>query len=179
MKLVPLTIDSPENLILASIFEEVFPPEERISIEDLYRPSQLDGYAVLGISFHGEIIGFLAFFRQDNLIYLCFFGVAPKHQNRRYGSMALQLLREQYPHCILLADIEKEDFSAANIGQRKRRKQFYKRNGFWETGWNLFYMNTEFELLCSDDAFAIQSFLSILYRLQEVVPEFQFRCFQK
>lgn len=48
MKLVPLTIDSPENLILASIFEEVFPPEERISIEDLYRPSQLDGYAVLG-----------------------------------------------------------------------------------------------------------------------------------
>lgn len=63
MKLVPLTIDSPENLILASIFEEVFPPEERISIEDLYRPSQLDGYAVLGVSFHGEIIGFLVLFR--------------------------------------------------------------------------------------------------------------------
>lgn len=93
--------------------------------------------------------------------------------------MALQLLQKQYPHCILLADIEKEDFAAANIGQRKRRKQFYKRNGFLETGWNLFYMNTEFELLCTDDAFAMQSFLLILYRLQEVVPEFQFRCFQK
>jgi len=55
------------------------------------------------------------------------------------------------------------DENAANNEQRKRRREFYLRNGFKETGHGLKYFGVDYEIM-STGKFDLQTFQKMLIR---------------
>jgi len=72
-----------------------------------------------------------------------------------YGSQILSQIREAYPNNRIILNIEAEDETADNNAERKKRKQFYMRNGYSSAGVFLKIMGVTYELLvCSGDCTA-------------------------
>ena len=79
-----------------------------------------------------------------------YLAVEPSLRNKSYGSKILIDLKEKYKILFLSIDIPIDDISTS-------RKNFYLRNGFYET--NKFYDDTgvTYEVLCTNDEYEITS----------------------
>lgn len=65
---------------------------------------------------------------------ILFLAIAEELRDQGYGSKLLSLISERYPHNRIILDIEAEDSAAPNNEQRIKRKAFYERNGYTESG---------------------------------------------
>lgn len=82
----------------------------------------------------GEFMGLAITMNADDLVLLDYFAI---HENKRgggYGSKALKKLREYYDGKRFFLEIESVYEEAEDIEIRKRRKNFYLRNGLIEIG---------------------------------------------
>ena len=52
-----------------------------------------------------------------------------------------------------------------------RRRAFYLRNGFYETGWFTFYDETEFEIACTSSSFDVEAFNGFTEYLSTLVSD--------
>lgn len=83
---------------------------------------------------NAEFIGFIALVPFLEIIYLAFFAISPKHQNKGYGSAILKALKEIYPKNQIALEAESAYENAPNLAQRLRRANFYERIGFTNSG---------------------------------------------
>ena len=58
------------------------------------------------------------------------------------------------------------DDSANNSVQRERRRNFYLRNGYKETGFFLSYLGVDYEVFCMDDDFDQETFKAMMKTIQ-------------
>ena len=80
-------------------------------------------------------------------MYVFFLAIDPAWRSHGYGAAVLDELRKRYAGRQLVLDIEPLDSAAPNYEQRLRRKNFYLRNGFRESGCFFKYCGMCFEVL--------------------------------
>ena len=146
MKLIRLKPDSPELATLCSINEEAFPPNERMNLTDD----------------NGAVCGFFIIVLTDDCCYVAYFAVMAAYRGQGIGSQALKLLFEYCGNRQLIIDFEAIDEKAPNNEQRKRRRAFYLRNGFFPTGYFRHYMDCEFEVFSNWEIYNQQIFVKLL-----------------
>lgn len=83
---------------------------------------------------NAKFIGFTALVPFLEIIYLAFFAISPKHQNKGYGSVILKTLAQIYPKHQIALEAESAYKNAPNLAQRLRRANFYERMGFINSG---------------------------------------------
>lgn len=66
------------------------------------------------------------------------------------------------------------DENAPNIKQREKRREFYLKNGYKQTGQFLSYLGVSYEVFCSDDNFDFEIFKKMLktLKIKGFKPEF-------
>ncbi len=151
--------------IFDAINNEAFPIEERWDLDHALNyeiPAD-----VVGLYDDDRPIGFYMALSDDQMVYLCYFAIKKEERSHGYGSRALQMICNHYERdgkqvCI---DLEKQDPQAENAIQRKVRKQFYLRNGFYETGYSTNFWQLSFELLCHDHEFQVENYQKLCERL--------------
>ena len=111
-------------------------------------------------------VGFYALSVCKPTAYVFFLAIDSSKRSRGYGSKALALMKEQYADYQIVLDMEAIDDKAENIEQRKSRKRFYLRNGYYETGFFLDYNNLIMEVLCTDAELDADSFRILLDNLK-------------
>lgn len=163
--------DSPDKSKLEMINEESFPVNERNSIDDLFDSGRDGNLDIIGIYDDNEIVGFFAVRKFGKIRYMAYFAVCSCKRSMGIGSKALQLLKEFYPDCQIVNEFEAPDNSCQNNNIRLRRRDFYLRNGFFETGWYSYYDETEFEITCSESVFNKQEFDRFITYLSSIVPD--------
>ena len=94
-------------------------------------------------------MGFMAVRIYEEISYLFFLAIDPEHRSGGYDSRALKLLKEIYPWKQQVVDFEKLDNAAENNEQRKKRRSFYLRNGYKETGKFVSYFGVQYEIFCT------------------------------
>lgn len=162
--------DSPDKFELETINEESFPINERNSIDDLYASGQDGNLDMIGIYADNELVGFFAVRKFRKIRYMAYFAVRSEKRSNGIGSKALQLLKEFYPSSQIVNEFEAPD-DKCNNNMRLRRRDFYLRNGFFETGWYSYYNETEFEIACSDTEFDKQEFEQFITYLNSIVSD--------
>lgn len=133
--------------------KEAFPEPERIEIDDILNFVK-DGHMDC-LTFYDErlFVGFMTVMVTEKIVYISFFAIQSNLRSRGYGSNILKMIKKCYPnHCIII-DIEPLDENAENYNQRKTRKLFYERNGFFSSGYFWSYFGMTFELLCNKKFF--------------------------
>ena len=166
MKLKKLTIDSPDIEILEEINKEAIPECERNSFKDLMNT----GAAVLGIYEEGPV-GFMAIREYKDILYLAYLAVNSALRSKGIGGNALKELVSNNAERMIVVEYEAINPSSPENELNIRRKGFYKRNGFKETGYFTFYDDTEFEIGCAGMEFDAGSFGEFTEYLSSIVSD--------
>lgn len=148
-----------------SLNTEAFPAEERISICDLVHLSRQDDYELLAAYADETFVGFtfLAVCRPS--LYLFLLAVKPELRSKGYGGAMLQSIREFFPDCQVVVDIQRTDEACDNLPQRLKRRDFYLTNGFHPTGCYLQFNGMDFDVLCSSSAFDKDAFARVIEKM--------------
>lgn len=152
--------------ILEKINIEAIPECERNSLDDLIDT----GAEVLGIFLGSLPVGYFVLREYRSIIYLAYFAVSRELRSKGIGSEALKTLICQKKGFQIVVEFEsppgseKDDMAA-------RRRDFYLRNGFCETGWYTFYDETEFEIACTPAPLDIGTFAEFTGHLSKLVSD--------
>lgn len=114
------------------IYYESFPSKERMPWTMMLFLSMLPTTKFKAIYDDEKLCGFIYFGVLGKHVFVMFFAVDSELRNCGYGSKILSELKERYPKKMIVVTIEPTVNNPLDI--RDRRKQFYIRNNFAETG---------------------------------------------
>ena len=157
-----------------SLAKEAFPPEEYLAPDTLVEMSKADNFDFFALADGEMFIGFMVVQTHKDLAYLFFLAIDPSCRAKGYGSRAIETLRALYPSKTQVVDFEMPDSAALNNEQRMRRRQFYLKNRYKETGLFLSYLGVDYEVFCMGDDFEPQEFKDMMreIRVDGFEPEY-------
>ena len=115
---------------IGKLYKTSFPRDERAPYFLIKRRASQGRGDMLVAREEGEIVGFAYIIPYQDLAYLFYLAVAPEKQGGGRGSEILHLLKQRYAGCRLFLAREVLDKKADNYEQRKKRREFYLKNGF-------------------------------------------------
>ena len=132
--------------IISSLYEDAFPDDEKAPFDSLIQREKKDNADFIGYYYNDEFIGFTYLIHDHNLHYIFYFAILQKYRNQGFGTQILNLLKDKYKDETIFFEIETLDKTADNYNERKRRKDFYLRNGFKESGFG-YYFFVDYEVM--------------------------------
>ncbi len=172
LKLIKLNPDDKDRKYFEQINNEAFPISERMSFDEIFDFSLDTNTDVLGIYDDENPVGFAVLLKNEECGYIYFIAIDNCRRGKGYGSTTMQMMMEHYPELQLVLDFEIIDDNAENNKQRVRRKNFYLRNGFHETGNYTMLRDEYFEVVCSGGELRKAALKDLLCILHKHRPEF-------
>lgn len=172
LKLVKLMPDCEDIEHFERINNEAFPDYERMSMEETFAFAADTDTDILGIYSETAAVGFAVLLKNEECAYLYYIAIDRNMRSKGYGGEALKRIIEMYPHLQIILDFEEIDITAKNIAQRQRRKAFYLKNGFKETGRYTLLNGHRFEVVCSGEELKEEAFKRLLDILHAHRPGF-------
>ena len=160
-----------------ALAEEAFPPEEYLAPSKLAEMAKAENFDFLALLDGDAFVGFMVVQTYQNLAYLFFLAIEPSCRSKGYGSRAIETLKAEYPGKKQVVDFEMPDSAAPNWKQREKRRDFYLRNGYRETGLFLTYLGVDYEVFCMDEDFEPEVFQAMMSTIR--VEGFSPRYFYK
>ena len=130
MKFINYKDDKNMRKDVEPLYVSAFPEDERPPVGMFFDTVTLDNDDLLGFYDNNQFIGFANLITYKDICYLFFLAVHKDYRNKGYGSKILQILKELYKDKVLTLCYEEIDDKYPDIELRKRRKNFYYRNGF-------------------------------------------------
>lgn len=147
---------------ICDLAKNAFPPEEYLAPDELVEMANAEDFDFLALTDEGQFVGFMAVQIYESLVYLFFLAIDPSCRSKGYGSEAIKALKARYPDKKQTVDFEMLDEEADNNEQRIKRKSFYLRNGYKETGLFLSYFGVDYEVMCMDSDFDEEQFKGLM-----------------
>lgn len=132
------------------LYIKSFPKEERFPFWILKKCSKEKNVVFNIILDNDKFIGIEYIITYDSIAYLMYFAIDENLRENGYGSKILKDLIERYE--IVILSIEKVNQLNNNS---IKRKQFYLRNGFYETNKFIKDNGIEYEVLCTNKDYNI------------------------
>ena len=150
------------------LYETAFPEDEQIPWKDLMRlveemPLDFTAY------YDGEdFIGFTIVYPRQSFNWFWYFAVREELRGKGYGQQILANVIERYKNSSNILDMESPDHPSPNSEQRKRRHEFYLRNGFKDTHvYRSFDDNTFTIMMMGERSFTKEDYDEILKELHQ------------
>lgn len=145
-----------------ALAKEAFPPEEYLAPSALVEMAKADNFDFLALTEDNDFVGFMVVQTYKNLAYLFFLAIDSACRSKGYGTRAIETLKAAYPNKKQVVDFEMPDERSENNQQRVKRRAFYLRNGYKETGLFLSYLGVDYEVFCMDDDFEPETFRAMM-----------------
>lgn len=143
------------------LYERSFPASEQIPWPVL--ASKRSDSLPMIVFYDGSLfIGFAFTFLYRDMAYLEYLTVDERLREQGYGSSMLGMLEEILAGRRIIADIEMLNEAADNYTERKRRRDFYLRQGFVPSGVFYHIYGVDYELLLSHGSLAPEEFGGLL-----------------
>lgn len=150
---------------IADLQKNAFPPEEQYSMEKILKLAQEQNIEYKSFWENDLLCGILFFCIGDSMLYLFYIAVNDKLRSKGYGTRMLNWLKEHYPNSDIVLNIEPINKNACNAEQRINRFEFYKRNGFFETGMKLYDDSGIYDILSSAKEINVDEYMNLILQL--------------
>lgn len=165
MELKTISIQKRRDLYqqVKQLYMQSFPKEERIPWRLLYLYSR---WKLIDLTLwldEGVFCGFTASVNVEGLHFVLFFAVDPLLQGKGYGSAILSDIKREYETVAL--NVEPLIDTAPNYAQRLRRFDFYRKNGFVDTGYDVWEVGGKFRVLSTDEELNISQYRKVFLKL--------------
>lgn len=142
--------DSKNKKRIKEIYNKSFQKEEKFPFWILKESTKSDNVLFNEIIDNNKIIGIEYMIIDNDTLYLMYFAIEANKRNKGYGSFILKDHIKKYKNVILSIESVNQ-----NNEVTRRRKNFYLRNGFYETHKFTEQNNVKYELLCSNSNYDI------------------------
>lgn len=130
------------------LYQTAFPKAERMPFFLLYKKSQCSSVSFFAVTDDNEFCGLVYTVWYKDIVFVFYLAVSDNCRGRGLGSQILTLIKEKYSNSRLVLNIEQIDENAPNVAERKRRKEFYTKNGFFDAGYTVKEYSVVYENLC-------------------------------
>lgn len=155
----------PDVAALRRLYHTAFPKEEQmpwwvLRLVSLRRDMGVEGF------YEGNLLrGFTYSVATEDVLFLLFFAVSDECRGQGWGSTILTQLKEEYPGRTIVLNVELLDPKAENYDQRLRRMRFYKKNGFFDTGFDIDEVGGTFRVLATREQLDVHAYLRAFAKL--------------
>ena len=162
MKLIP---PNKENLSkIKKLYRAAFPRIERKPFRMILRQCEKGEAELYAIeSNDGMFLGLAVTVKHSDIVMLDYFAIHPKARGKGVGSRALKMLRAKYADRRFILEIESVDEPCKNPEIRKKRREFYLRNGMKPSGYTAYVFFTVLEVLTAGEPVSFEEYRE-LYR---------------
>ena len=115
---------------IKKLYDEAFPKEEQIPFWILRKASRTSTADLMQVYDDDLLVGFIHLVYFEDVVYLYYLAIEPDERGQGYGSKILQALRRRFSARRIILNIEVVDENCDNYEERKKRKEFYLKNGF-------------------------------------------------
>ena len=172
LELLKLSRNSKDRKYLEQVNDEAFPVSERMSFDEIFDFASNTNTDVLGIYDNGNPVGFAVVLKNEECGYVYYVAIDSHMRSKGYGGATMKKMMEAYRQLQLVLDFEAIDENAENHEQRIRRRNFYLKNGFHETGNYTMLGDDRFEVMCNGDELRKDALKDLLRILHKHRPEF-------
>ncbi len=130
---------------IKQLYWDAFPFEERIPFYIMVLVGNDRGVEFLSVYDDDIWLGFIHTLVGEKLSYIFYFAIDGRLRQSGYGSKILREYKKMHPRLSLA--IEPVEEGSDNIKQRKKRLEFYNKNGFETLDTRVVEMGVEFELM--------------------------------
>lgn len=143
---------------IKQIYFASFPKYERMPFPLMIAMSKLWNTQFLSF-YDGDLpCGLIYLAVNRKLVFIMFLAVDKGLRSKGYGSAILQEMQRKYPHKKIIVSIEPCVEEVPDIEIRRKRKDFYLRNGFKETSYRVRLNGVEQEILITNGVFSKREF---------------------
>ena len=136
-----------ERKKVKDLYLRAIPAHERAPFFWLWWKRKRKNVSFVNIYDEEKWVGFVFFSLYKDLVYVWFFAIDDSIRSKGYGSAVFSEIKRLYPNHRVVLGIEAPNSTAENAEQRVKRKQFYEKNGFRESGYSIQQKKDSFELL--------------------------------
>lgn len=140
------------------IYFDSFPKNERMPFPMMVVMSKLWNTEFLAFYDDDKLCGFIYLAHNRKVVFVMFFAVDKKLRSKGYGSAILQEIQKRYADKKIIISIEPCDKSSPDFEIRTRRKAFYMRNGYKETGYMMKLNGVVQEIIITNGEFSKNQF---------------------
>ncbi len=155
----------PDRDALRRLYHTAFPKEERMPWWILRLVSLRRDMGVEGFYEGDRLRGFTYSVSTEDVLFLLFFAVNDDCRGQGYGSAILTQLKEENPGRNIVLNVELLDPQAENYDQLLRRMRFYKKNGFFDTGFDIDEVGGTFRVLATSEQLDVDAYLRAFAKL--------------
>ncbi len=146
------------NIDVKNIYIDSFPKNERMPFSMMVAMSKLWNTDFWAFYDKDTLCGFIYLAHNRKIVFVMFLAVDKTIRSNGYGSAILQEIQYKYPDKKIIISIEPCDKNALDIELRRRRKDFYLRNGYQETGYRMKLNGIVQEIMISNGEFDEKQF---------------------
>lgn len=147
--------------MLESLYRSAFPDNERKPFDMIREKYNQKVTDVWMIEDEDVFSGFAITMNGEDLVLLDYFAICEEKRGQGLGGKSLRALQEQYRDKRFFLEVESLKVPADNMEERRRRKQFYLKNGMKELGVYAKLFGVEFELLGYECEVNFQAYFSL------------------
>lgn len=133
---------------IEKLYISAFPENERFSFKMMIA-NEKGCYETFGFFIDDEFCGFAIFLNGGDIAHILYIAILPELRNGGYGTKALAALGRIKKGMRIIVDIERELPGCPENEIRRRRKNFYIRNGYSETEVRYRWQDESYEILVS------------------------------
>lgn len=141
------------NKDVKRIYFDSFAKKERMPFTMMVLLTKITHTDFLAFYDKDMLCGFIYSANIQNITFIMFFAVDKSIRSKGYGSKILEEMQKLYPNNKIIISIERCDVKAENINDRIRRKKFYLKNGFIDTGYLIELSKIEQEVIIKNGDF--------------------------
>jgi GNAT superfamily N-acetyltransferase len=146
-----------------ALYHSAFPREERLPWWLLRLNARRSGIDLTAFLDGDTFCGFTASVTAENMHFLLFFAIPDDLRGKGYGSAILSQLRQTYE--VVTLNVELLDEAAPNYSQRLQRFAFYRKNGFFDTGYHVWEVGGKFRVLGTDPQLDVAAYKKAFKKL--------------
>lgn len=120
---------------LKELYKKSFPRDEILPLWLLKIKAKRKNEFFFSIYDEEEFIGLTYFIYYEHITYVLYLAIDTNKRGKGYGSIVLDKIKKENNQGSVVLCIEEIDQTADNYEQRIKRKNFYEKNGFQETGY--------------------------------------------
>ena len=143
-----ITQSEADNVELKRLYQTAFPEDEQIPWVDLMRLVEEMHLDFTAYYDDGTLVGFTIVYPRKSVNWYWYFAVREELRGQGRGQQILTQLLKKYDGQAMVLDMESPTQTPCpNPDQRKRRHEFYLRNGFRDTNLYRTYENIEMTIM--------------------------------
>ncbi len=143
------------------LYLSAFPKYERLPFWVLMALHRLGRATFTAFLSGGEFCGFTYSVTVKGAHFIMFFAVEESLRFNGYGSAILSKIKSVYSSDDVVLNVEIPSEDAHNLSERLKRIEFYRKNGFFDTGYNVREVGGEFRVLATDGKFDFDAYKKV------------------